>query len=76
MKVDCELTPEEKTAVSLALGMATGANMMHPGGAEMAKATVSAMNKLFALSPDYTPYDVNSFDPDTTGFPFRRITPQ
>ena len=75
MKVDCELTLDERNALSWALGMATGANATL-GGVEMAKATVSAMNKLFALSPDYTPYDVNSFEPDTTGFPFRRITPQ
>lgn len=34
------------------------------------------MNKLYAQSPDYTPYDEGSFDATKRGFPFRKQSRQ
>ena len=76
MKIDCELNEREQTALGLLMGLATGAAIFEFRDVEMAKTMVRVMNKLYALSPDFIPYDADNFDPTTQRFPFRRITPQ
>ncbi len=76
MKIDCELTDEEKGALAMMMGMATGLAAFHNGDMALARVIVRMMNKIYALSPDYIPYDESTFNPNSPGFPFKRITPQ
>jgi hypothetical protein len=76
MKIDCELTDAERSALSFMLGLSTGQALSEFRDPELARNCVRLMNKLFAKSPNYLPYDENSFDPSVAGFPFKTLTPQ
>jgi hypothetical protein len=70
MKIDCTLSETEKDTLALMMGFAT-ARVVSENDPEMARTGVRLMNKLFALSPDYRPYDEKTFDSLTGKFPFR-----
>jgi hypothetical protein len=73
MKIDCELTDEEEGALALMMGAATAILIMqHRDKPEMARTCVRIMNKLYSLTPNYMPYDENSFDAASVGFPFKK----
>ncbi len=76
MKIDCELTPNEKDVLAMMMGALTGFTMVKFFDPEKARTMIRVMNKLYALSPDYVPYDPDSYDPNTEVFPFKKLAPQ
>lgn len=76
MKVDCTLTPDEKDALCILMGMGTGVALNTLQNVDLAKAGIRVLNKLLDHDPEYSPYDENSFDPNKPGIPFNLKTPQ
>jgi hypothetical protein len=76
MKIDCELSQEESDALCMALGAGTAILLTKFKSPTAALTCVRVMNKLYALSPDYRPYDESGFDPDITKMPLRPMPPQ
>lgn len=75
MKINVELTDEERDALLFLLGSGTAtAVQMQLFG--IAKSGIRVLNKIFADSPDYTPYDENSLDSTSWMFPFKRVEKQ
>lgn len=74
MKIDVELTDEERDALLWLLG-AGMAGAIRFKMWNNAKLGIHLLNLFFADSPDYTPYDETSFNPENL-FPFERVKPQ
>jgi hypothetical protein len=75
MRIDVELTEEERDALLWLMGAGTSGAVQHDMP-NVAKAGIRVLNKMFADSPEYTPYDEASFDETNPKFPFRRVEPQ
>lgn len=75
MTINVELTEEERDALLFLLGSGTG-NAVQLQMFGVAKAGIRILNKMFADSPDYIPYDENSLDSTSLMFPFKRVGPQ
>jgi acyl CoA:acetate/3-ketoacid CoA transferase beta subunit len=66
MKIDCELTDEEETSLAMLMGI--GAGQAVNLGLGMTQMSARLMNKLFAASPRYLPYDENNPDLNRKAF--------